>query len=597
MITRFAPLASLLALVGLGALATRGDAAEVYALLANGQGIVGTVPAGDAIRLQFPLSRGAKPTLSLTLTGSPLTVSFREFHLYGPDGQEVAFDPGAQFFTIKPHTAAGGGRDGLVFKGWPAEQSGFHQLVITTNATRSLRATGKLTIARTTRFPFQGDETSPPEVNPLRIAMQGDPATGIFERVTISVRRLSGTAPYVAATRSPSGATIYVSQTKTKRGSTTRPLNTLEFGDYLFTIGYQTTVVPPTQPVGRWKGVVTVKPFRGGYPATLSLRNSPGIPLSVLDVDRSLSPPFGGTHVGVATDSTSVLVTSEGGGNLYGELVDQDLTPPFTPAVVTMAGAADLPTGETVAGHRLTYMGGAYFATVSTATGQSLLLARFNTQLQRTNFLTVVGGSADPTADGFLAGDGVRVSVGIFHAATAGHTMHLYDAANLGNPATISIGGALFPQAQGCGAAWRGTDAVFELWSPDTLDYRGPSKLHRVLYSSAWEPVTPDARWSFTDPSPTETMPTAVSVDFQSGITIVHYVAADNPPNGPLGSGNVHRRLFDATGVEIPGSHQILPRIACNRPSSALIGNRLFLAYDTPSGPVVERYPLLRTPK
>jgi hypothetical protein len=212
--------------------------------------------------------------------------------------------------------------------------------------------------------------------------------------------------------------------------------------------------------------------------------------------------------------------------------------------------------------------------------------------------LTVVGGSADPTADGFLAGDGVRVSVGVFHPGIpGGHTVYGYDASNFGNPATISIGGGFFPQAQGSGAAWRGTDAVFELWSPDTLDYSRASKLHRVLYHSDWTPVTPDATLSFADPSPTETMPTAVSVDFQSGITIVHYVAADNPPKGPLGSGNIHRRLFDATGVEIPGSHTILPRIACNRPSSALIGNRLFLAYDTPTGPTVERYPLLRTPK
>jgi hypothetical protein len=587
--------AALAAVVGLFVLASRGDAAEVFAILANGQGILGSVPPGDAIRLQFPLSKGASPTLSLTLTGSPITVSFREFHVYGPDGNEVVFDPGAQYFSIRPHTNAGGGRDGLVFKGWAAEQSGFHQLVITTNATRTLRATGKLTIARTKRFPFQGDETSPPEVNPLRIAMQGDPATGVFEQVTISVHRVSGTAPYVSAARSPSGQTIYVSQTKTKRGSTTRPLSTLEFGDYQFTIGYQTTGTPPLPAVGRWKGVVTVKPFKGGYPATLVLRNSPGIPLSVLDIDRSLLPTFGGAHVGVATDSNSVLVTSEGGGNLYGELVDTDLAPPFTPTIVTLAGSADLPAGESIAGHRVMFMNGAYFATVSSASGQSLLLARFNAQLQRTNFLTVVGGSADPTVDGFLVGDGAKVSVGVFHPATNGHTVHVYDGSNLGNPATVSIGGQFYPQAQGCGAAWRGTDSVFELYSPDTLVYTGPSKIHRVLYDSNWAAVTPDATLSFADPSTTETMPTAVSVDFQSGITIFHYVVADNPPNGPLGTGRIHRRLFDATGVEIPGSHQILPRVACNRPSSALIGDRLYLAYETSGGPVVERYPLLRT--
>jgi hypothetical protein len=428
--------------------------------------------------------------------------------------------------------------------------------------------------------------------------MMGDPGLGIYERITIVVRRVSGTAPLIAGMTTPSGNPLFVSQTKTRAGSTTRPINTLEFGNYEFTVGYQTTATPPAPPppaAGRWRGVVVITPFKGGYPATLGLRNSPGVPLSVLDVDRFLVPPFGGTRVGVATDGFSVLVTSEGGGNLYGELVGQDLAEPFTPNVVTMAGSADLPSGETLAGHRVISMGGAYFAAFSSNSGQTVALARFNGILQKSNLLTVVGNSPDSTKDFFLAGDGARVSVGVNRPATTSHIVYSYDGSNLGAPTTATIGGALYPQAAGAGAAWRTDDSVFELWTPETLDYRGPSKLHRVLYTSAWVASTPDAKYSFTDPSQTETMPSAVSVDAQTGVTIVHYVVADDPPQGALGTGRIHRRLFFPTGVEIPGSHVVLPRTACNRPASTLLGNRLYLAYETGTGVVVERYPLLRT--
>jgi len=585
---------ALVSFAGLAALAVaRADAAELYAIVANGQGILGTVPAHDPIRIRFPLSKNASPTLSLNLLGSgAITVSFKPAKVYGPDGKEIVFD--TDYFSIRPHVNAGGGRDGIVFKGWRAPESGFYEIVIETNARTSLRASGKFTVSRLTRFAFAGDENSPPEVNPVVVPMQGDLSTGVYDQISLTVRRVTGAPPFIASAKRPSGIPLFVSQKKTTRGSTTSYVASTEFGDYAFTIGYQPSIKFPT-PAGKWRGVVTIKPFKGGYPATLALRNPPGVPLSVLDADRVMTIPFGGTHAGVASDGTLVLATSEANGSLYGELFDQELSPPTTPNVVTMTGPLDLAVGETVSGHRVLYMGGAYFAAFSTASGQSVVATKFNLALQRGSVQPVVANAADATTDFFLTGDGPHVAIGVPHATSASHTVYQFDALNFGNPTTIAIGGAFYPQAPGGGAAWRGTDAVFELWTPDTLDYRGPSKLHRVLYSAAWNPSTADARLTFADPSPTDTMPTAVSVDPQTGVTIVHYVAADGQPQGPLGSGNVHRRLFDATGVEIPGSHAILPRTACNRPSSQIVGNRIFLAYETPSGPVLERYPLLRT--
>ncbi len=578
----------------IAAMAPRADAADVYVLVANGQSIVGRAPPGDPIRIQFPLSKGASPTLSFSLIGSPLTVSFRTLTLYGPDGKQVVFAQGADYFTIKPHSSAGGGRDGIGFKGWTATQSGYHEIVLTTNASVSLRAQGKLTIKRATKFPFQGDENSPAEVNPILVAMSGDPSTGIFEKASVVVKRVSGTAPMISHVASPSGLSLSPGQKRTPKGSTIKELDSLEFGDYAFTVGYQTATGAPA--AGKWKGVVTIKPFRGGFAATLALRNPPGVALSVLDVDRQLTPSFGGKHVGVATDGSFVLVTSEGSGSLLGQFYDQDLNPPTPANVVTLASGADLPNGETLAGHRVIFAGNAFFAGASSTSGQTLILARYNGILQRSNLLTVVGNSTDPTTDFFLASDGLRVSAGVFHSATATHTVYGYDVANLGSPSTSTIGGAGFPQTQGAGAAWRGApDSVFELWTDDTLDYRGPSKLHRVRYSSTWSPQTTDFSYSFADPSPTETMPSAVSIDPATGIMIVHYVVADNPPQAALGTGNIHRRLFDAGGVEVPGSHFVLPTRSCYRPTSALLGDRLYVAFETQTGPVVERFPLLRT--
>lgn len=552
-------------------------AGEMYALVGSTQKFQGDLPAGEALRLEFPLAAGSEPRITLTLLGSKFNqpVSFSEAHLIGPDGQEI-FLPAGQFYS-ETHTT---GRDTLSFSGWVTPQSGRHQLLIRTNARVLTRAKGRFVEVRATRIPIAGDETSAP----IQIALEpGDTSR-------VSVKRVSGTAPKVASYRLPSGTTSAPGQKTSAKGSTSNALFAVQFGVHEYTIGYQD--VPAA---GAWKGTLTIKPFKGGTPAYLRLRNSPGVPVSVRDVERSLLPSFAGTGIGVATDGNYVMVSSVQGGVLTAQAFDRDLQQSLSqPNPVQLATATDFSSGETPTEHRVLFMGGFYFFAVSTASGKELAIARVRTDFLRDGFATVVSNSADPTNDFFLAGDGTNVSIGIFQPSNA-HTVHLLKATDFGIRSTVAIGGVQFPQRNGSGAAWRADDKVFEMWTPGTLDFHGPSDLHRVLYSAAWAPTTTDAK-PVADLAAVETMPTAVSVDPVTEATIVHYVVADNPPldvNLP-GSGRIHRRVFDAAGVEVPGSHAILPRASCNRPTSVITGNFLYLGIETPNGPVVERYSLLR---
>src|SRR6185436_5647622 len=73
----------------LGLAAASADAAESYARILNGEKFQGDVPADSDMRLEFDVARGAEPRLTFSMTYTGPTVTFRETHLYGPDGQEV----------------------------------------------------------------------------------------------------------------------------------------------------------------------------------------------------------------------------------------------------------------------------------------------------------------------------------------------------------------------------------------------------------------------------------------------------------------------------------------------------------------------------
>jgi hypothetical protein len=568
----------LLSALALVVAASAADAAELYALVADSQEIQGDAIAGEPIRIEFPLAAGSEPRIRLALIGSLANqpISFSEARLIGPDGQEIFLPPG-EFFR-ETHTL---GRDTIALSNWVAQTSGRHQLYIHTNARLTTRVKGKIKIARPKKFKLVGDENSPPI------------AVSLAERdsTRLTVTRVSGTAPKIASFRKPTGVTTTPGQQINAKGSKSVALSAeLLSGVFEYAIGYQAEPA-----AGQWRATLRITPFKGGFPATLVLRNSPGVPLSVRTADRLLLPTFATTAVGVASDGLNVMVTGEQAGVLSGQVFDRDLQQsPILPNPFALTTATDFSPTETLSGHRVMYMGTFYYVAFSTTSGKELSLTRVRTDLVRDGFTQVVSASADPTADFFLTGNGPQVSVGVFHPPD-GHTVHLLSATDFGIRSTVSIGGAQFPQMNGSGAAWRASDSVFELWSPTTLAYQGPSDLHRVLYNAAWSPTTTDAK-PVDEIGVTETMPTAVTIDPQSKATILHYVVPQNPPvsGATTGYGRIHRRVFDESGVEVPDSHTILPRTLCNRPVSTLLGNSVYLAYQTDTGTVVERYPLLR---
>src|SRR5262245_29309355 len=106
----------LLSVAAVFVLAVAARASEVFATLADGQRIQGSVPPGEDIRLRFPLTAGAEPRITLTLLGSRkfIPISFTSAKVIGPDGNEIAVPP-ADYLDL--HST---GRDTLRLRGWHA---------------------------------------------------------------------------------------------------------------------------------------------------------------------------------------------------------------------------------------------------------------------------------------------------------------------------------------------------------------------------------------------------------------------------------------------------------------------------------------------
>jgi hypothetical protein len=254
-----------------------------------------------------------------------------------------------------------------------------------------------------------------------------------------------------------------------------------------------------------------------------------------------------------------------------------------------LADGNDVAPGETLSGLRVLATGGYHYLGISTASGRSLVLKKVNPNRTIASSARIAENSNDSTRDFFLATDGIHVSVGRF-LPPDGHVVTLVDAGTMTPSATTyAIGGVAAPHVQGAGAAWRAADGLFEFWAPSSLDPLGDSDLHFLRYDATWSQSSAD-QTPVDGAGVNEYLPTAVSVDDASGAMVVHYVV----PEYPYEEGAIHRRVFDATGLEIPDSHEVLPGARRTRPTTIIDGNHLFLASEGPNGPTVERYRLLR---
>lgn len=565
--------------LGLAGVAGRSARADVVVHVGNKQRFDGTAVAGETIRISFPVAKGCKPKIRMTLSGAKPNApfSFNVTDLMGPDGKEVAVD------SRRFRQAHSTGRDTLTFSGWTAEASGTHELVVRTNAKIDSDVLGRIDVSRPRSVPFRGDAASRSVV----VALQpGDMSS-------VQVQRVNGTAPRVERYVTPAGAPGFTPQQSLKsKKSTTYGIFADAFGDHEYRIGYQ----DDTAPSGAFRGKVRVDPFRGYGTVAMQLVNNPGVPLTVRNQDRYLSVDWGASGAGVSSAGDGfVLVTSESGGQVLGQRYTLDLDPIFNPlpefSPVPLADAADLAPGETIQGHRVLGVGQYHFLAISSASGQSLVLKKLNQNRTVNLSARVVEASASSTLDFFLAADDYSVSVGRF-LPPDGHLVHLFDATTLlPVGAAVPIGGPSRPHLNAAGAGWNSTDGVFELWAPtsSSTDPGADGDLRHLVFDANWAPLsageTPVANVGVN-----EITPTAVSVDADTGATIVHYVV----PEVPYPEGAIHRRVFDAAGIEIPGSHAILPGARRSRPTSLLLGGSLFLASDNLDGPTVERYRVLR---
>lgn len=577
---RFLFAAACAAALALGAIAR----ADVTATVLNGQKISGLVFKEEDVRLVLPLAAGATGKLKFIVSGWRVPVSFSNgegSQILDPDGQAVT--PGDDL-VFGPQTIDNRRRRSIFrIDRLLARKTGNYTLVLKTNTLVTLKATGKWKVTRPKFETFEGDETSGDF--PLEL-QQG-------ESVRIKLKTGDGDPPLVSRFILTDGSRFPPQQKFNKKGSKTIPLPAQKTGSYGFQVGYQ---VPGVE--GSYTGKVIYKVVKGLGVAQLRRSNPPGVVLSVLPSERFLDIDFGDAGVGIASPFARTLtITSERNGELLAKAFKDDLTPllPFSTAVPVLT-QSDLQPGQTFAGHRMIFVDGAHIATYSTVSGTDFGLVRFNTSFQVTAIREFKVNSPISTQDAFLvqnkAGDGVFVGL---LTSPAGHTVTGFDGQfNTVSSSTIGVGG--LAHRNGAGVQWNAASQLFELWAPDSLVPGQPSDLHRQFYTQTWVGTGLDQK-PIADANLQETMPTALSIDSFTGATILHYVVVRNPNSG---AGEIHRRVYQPDGQEIPGSHVVLsdglgaPYTDRNRPISAIVGNNLFLGYETSSGPRIERFPILR---
>lgn len=557
----------------------RGD---VVAELLNGNKLEGQVFPAEDIRITFPMAAGTEGVFKLSLIGSNIPVSFTtgQNKIFDPDGLEVPPEDvvfGAQ--SIRS------GKSTLRLKSFVARKTGTYELVVRTNARVTTRAKGWFKVKRPLTVKFEGDESSPDVDLDLQIG----------DQMVVSVRKVSGDPPLVQAVKLPGGGSFAPGQKRTKKGSTTIQLEAVRAGTYSFDIGYQVGGA-----VGQYKGKIKLKTVRGLGIRQFRLANAPGIPLSVRTQDRFLPVDFGDTGIGVDDDGSLVTVTTARNGSLWARHFDRNLDPVQGELVpVELVGPADMQPGQQVGGHRLVFADDHHFTLFVTQSATNLGIAKFQRNLNRSGFRELVLNSASSLADPFLTRNsfGNQLSVGFFQLPS-GHRVLLLDTA-LGDVGNTSIGGPVSGLAHSAGASaeWNPEAGHYEFWAPDTRSGAGPSDLHRQTYGATWTPLTVDST-PVADPVEVETMSSALSIDPITGVSIVHYVVVRNAASA---TGEIHRRLFDVTGTEVPGSHAVLqdlatgnPLVGLNRPTSLLRDQYLYLGYESLTGPVLLRFPLLR---
>ena len=304
---------------------------------------------------------------------------------------------------------------------------------------------------------------------------------------------------------------------------------------------------------------------------------------------------FGDSRCGVAFDGAALVVTSERNGAVSAMRIATDLSGSVGPAIPTvLTSTVDFQPAQATAGHRLLRLDGATYLAYSSASGDSVAVREIRNDLVTSGAISLVAAAASPVFDFFLTGQTTELAVGVPNGV-AGHDLYRIDVSgtNFAALAPVAIGGTP-AQSWGSGADWN-PDGYFELWTPESHVPGAASDLHLQTFESDWTPRGGDAEKVAA--AETETNPTSVLVDPQTGVTIVHYVVPDNPPldEANPGPGRIHRRLFDTSGAEIPGSHVVVSEPGRDRPAAILLGDALYLASEGAGQPRVERYYVLRT--
>jgi hypothetical protein len=230
-----------------------------------------------------------------------------------------------------------------------------------------------------------------------------------------------------------------------------------------------------------------------------------------------------------------------------------------------------------IADHKHIFQDGYHYITFSSSgrgNGGNLYLMKIDTALVLQDIVEVTTDNA-PTNDMFLVGDGSKIHVGKFHPGQ-GHDIYTFDANLNSEGSAIPIGNTgsgneTNQHANGAAAIFHNNQ--FHLVAPETLAPGQGDYFYRIVFDKDWD-VVEERTIILTDMTMLGIV-SGLSHEPNTDTFIVHYTRGDTD-----GGGYIYQAIYDGNWAMLE-NEVLISTGNYQRPHSLLLGNDLFLGYDS----------------
>ncbi len=301
--------------------------------------------------------------------------------------------------------------------------------------------------------------------------------------------------------------------------------------------------------------------------AALTVLTSTISPAQTFTLEKTVNIDYGSVWSVPVYDGSNIVVSTESGGSI--KVGKFDLSLNQTGSATTVASSSDTANNDSIADHKHVFQNGYHYLAFSTSgngQGGYLYLLKLTPDLARAGITTVVNNDP-PTNDMLLVGDGTYIYAGKFLPGT-GHRMYKYDS-DLVFQKSYDIGGGSNGHSNGAAAVYANNQ--FHLIAPLTLAPGQNDAFYRIIFDSDWN-VVQNGKSVLSDKGMLSIV-SALSVEPQTQDFIVHYGRGSGDAGGPL-----YRAVYDSNWNLLSNTEAVSG--TWTRPHSVIVNNTLYVGYD-----------------